>query len=48
MRILSRRSDCSPFITPSTSTSAVTPTVTPPTAITVIKDSSRDERRLRR
>ena len=37
-----------PFITPSTITSAITPIVTPPTAITVISEISRDERRLRK
>ena len=35
-----------PFMTPNTKTSAATPTVTPPTAMTVISESSRDERRL--
>src|ERR1051325_3693350 len=47
-RIFSRRSACRPFITPRTTTSAMTPTVTPPTAITVMRDSRRDERRLRK
>ena len=37
-----------PFITPSTITNAMTPMVTPPTAITVINDRRRDDRRLRR
>ena len=35
-------------MTPSTKISAVTPTITPPVAMTVINDSRRDERRLRR
>ena len=33
-------------MTPSTITRAMTPTVTPPTAMTVMSESSRDERRL--
>jgi hypothetical protein len=48
MRIFSRRSFCKPLITPSTITSAITPTVTPPPAMPVINDTSRDARRLRR
>ena len=48
MRIFSRRSCCSPFITPMMTMSALTPTTTPPIAITLISDSSFDPRRLRR
>ena len=48
MRIFSRSSLCSPFITPITTIKAVTPTATPAVAISVMSDTNRDERRLRR
>ena len=48
MRIFSRRSFCSPFITPMITISALTATVTPPIAMRLISDSSFDPRRLRR
>src|SRR5690606_9326107 len=48
MRIFSRRSRCNPFITPMMRMSALTPTTTPPMAITLIIDSSLEPRRLRR
>ena len=48
MRIFSRRSVCSPFITPMITISALTATVTPRIAIVLMSDSSRDPRRLRR
>jgi hypothetical protein len=47
-RIFSRRSRCRPFITPMMMISALTPTTTPPIAITLMKDSRRDRRPLRR
>jgi len=47
-RIFSRRSFCSPFMTAMMRISALTPTATPPIAITLISDNSRDPRRLRR
>ena len=48
IRIFSRRSRCSPFITPMMTISALTPTTTPPIAMTLMSDSSLDPRRLRR
>ena len=39
-RILSRRSSRSPFITPSTTISALTPTTTPPVAITLLSEAA--------
>ncbi|OYV72083.1 MAG: hypothetical protein B7Z72_05555 [Gemmatimonadetes bacterium 21-71-4] len=47
-RILFRRSVCSPVITPLIRIRALTPTITPPIAITLISDSRREPRRLRR
>ena len=47
-RIRSRRSFRRPFITPSTTISAMTPTATPPVEITVLSDAVREPRRLRR
>jgi len=47
-RIFSRKSVCRPFITPMITTSALTPTITPAMAMTVMNDKSRDPRRLRR
>jgi hypothetical protein len=47
-RIFSRRSFCSPFITPMMTMSALTPTSTPPIAMTLISDTRRELRRLRR
>jgi hypothetical protein len=44
----SRKSSRSPFITPSTTMRAVTPTATPPVEITVLSDAVREFRRLRR
>jgi hypothetical protein len=48
MRIFSRKSFCSPFMTPIITISALTPTITPPIAIMLISDRSFDPRRLRR
>ncbi len=48
MRIFSRRSRCNPFITPITTMRALTPTMTPPMAMTLMNDSSFEPRRLRR
>jgi hypothetical protein len=48
IRIFSRRSFWSPFITPMITINALTPTMTPPIAIMLISDSSFDPRRLRR
>ena len=48
IRIFSRKSFCSPVMTPMITMSALTPTTTPPIAITLISDSSFDPRRLRR
>jgi hypothetical protein len=47
-RIFSRRSCWRPFITPMMTISALTPTTTPPMAMTLMNESSRDPRRLRR
>src|ERR671926_241690 len=48
MRILSRRSVCKPFMTPMITISALTPTSTPPIAMTLISERRREPRRLRR
>ena len=48
MRIFSRRSFCSPVITPMMTISALTAMVTPPIEMRLISDSSFDPRRLRR
>src|SRR6266566_1476901 len=47
-RIFSRRSCCSPFITPMMTMSALTPTSTPPMAMMLISESSLEPRRLRK
>jgi hypothetical protein len=47
-RIRSRRSLRRPFITPSTTINAITPTATPPVEITVLSEAALELRRLRR
>jgi hypothetical protein len=47
IRIFSRRSVCSPSMTPMMTMSALTATVTPRIAIVLMSDSRRDPRRLR-